>query len=158
LRARGFERELTQIFPEITLVKKMGSFNFLHEQQVAEETLRSTPNIKVIVALNWASARGAIAAVEGSPERRGVKIVAFDCDGTPPFNLASLDSVIIQNTRGMGQKAIEEIDAARRGQPVPAILKLEPKLVTRENIRSPEVQQWTSMDWRAIPWHWSTTH
>ena len=75
-----------------------------------------------------------------------------------PFNLASLDSVIIQNTRAMGQKAVEEIDAIRRGQPVPATLELEPKLVTRENINSPEVQQWTSMDWRAVPWNWSTTH
>ena len=158
VRARSFEQYMTQLDPSISLVKKMGSFNFLHEQQVAEETLKSAPNIQVIVALNWASARGAIAAIENSPELRGVKVVAFDPDGTPPFNLASLDCVIIQNTRGMGQKAIEEIDAVRRGQSVPAVLKLEPKLVTRENFNSPEVQQWISMDWRAIPWHWSTTH
>jgi len=158
VRARSLERDLTASFPGIRIVKKMGSFNFLHEQQVAEETLKSTPTIKVILALNWTSARGAIAAVESSAERRGVKIVAFDCDGSPPFNLASLDSVVLQDTRGMGQKAVEEIDAARRGQPVTPVLKLEPKLVTRENINSAEVQQWTSMDWRAIPWQWSTTH
>ena len=157
-RVRNFERDITHADPNVILVKKMGSFNFLHEQQVAEETLKSSPEVEVIVALNWASARGAIAAVESSPQLRGIRIVAFDPDGAPPFNLASLDSVIIQNTRGMGQKAIEEIYAERNGQSVPAILRLEPKLVTRENINSPEVQQWTSMDWRAVPWDWSTTH
>lgn len=157
-RVRYFEQEMGQIDPNITLIKRMGSFNFLHEQQVAEETFKSSPGVEVVVALTWASARGAIAAIEHSPELRGVKVIGFDPDGAPPFNLASLDSVIIQNTRAMGQKAVEEIDAIRRGQPVPATLELEPKLVTRENINSPEVQQWTSMDWRAVPWNWSTTH
>jgi ribose transport system substrate-binding protein len=157
-RVRSFEQDMTQIDPGITLIKKMGTFNFLHEQQVSEETLKASPDVEVIVALNWASARGAIAAIENSPELRNVKVVAFDPDGAPPFNLASLDSVILQNTRGMGQKAVEEINAELRGEPVPAVVKLEPKLVTRENINSPEVQQWTSMDWRAIPWKWSTDH
>jgi len=157
-RIRYFEQDMTQVDPGVRLVKKMGTLNVLHEQQVAEETFKSSPGLEVIVALTWASARGAFAAVENSPELHGVKIVAFDPDGSPPFNLSSLDSVIIQNKRGMGQKAVEEINAEHHGQSVPAVLRLEPKLVSRENINSPEVQQWTSMDWRAIPWNWSTTH
>jgi ribose transport system substrate-binding protein len=157
-RVRSLELSLMQMDPGIQLTKKMGSFNVLHEQQVAEEALKSTPDVDVIVALTWASARGAITAIEIAPQKRDIKVIAFDPDGAPPFNLKSLDSVIIQNTRGMSQQAVEQIDARRNGRAVPPLTKLEPMLVTRDNIDSPEVQNWTSMDWRAVPWNWSTTH
>jgi len=157
-RVRSLELFLAKQEPGIQLIKKMGSFNVLHEQQVAEEALKSTPDVDVIVALTWASARGAITAIESASQKRDIKVLAFDPDGAPPFNLKSLDSVIIQNTRAMAQQAVEQVDARHNGRFVPQLVKLRPMLVTRDNIDSPEVRNWTSMDWRAVPWNWSTTH
>ncbi len=156
-RARSLELFLARNYPEIRLIKKMGTFNALHEQQIAEETLRSNPDIDVVVGLLWSSTRGAISAVEGNPENRGVKVVGFDSDGGPPFELNSLDSVILQDMRKMGQQAVVLIDAQRHGRPVPASIKLQPTLVTRENVGEPEIRRLTSMDWRPGHWDWSTT-
>ena len=49
----------------------------------------------------------------------------------------------------MGYRAIQLIAAERRGEVVPAEIKLSPKLVTRENLNTPQVQRMLTMDWRA---------
>jgi ribose transport system substrate-binding protein len=155
-RARSFELFLAQNYPGIHVMKRMGSFNMLHEQQIAEETLKSNPSIDVIVALMWSSTRGAISAIEGIPGNRQVKVIGFDPDGTLPFEIESLDSVIMQDTRAMGQQAVNLIDAERQGRPVPALTVLQPTLVTRKNVNTSEVRRLTSMDWRPGRWDGST--
>ena len=155
-RARSFELFLAHNYPDIHIVKRMGSFNMLHEQQIAEETLKSNPDIDVIVALMWSSTRGAISAVEGVPGNPQVKVIGFDPDGTLPFDIQSLDSVVMQDTRTMGQRAVDLISAERQGRPMPALTMLQPTLVTRENVNTPEVRSLTSMDWRPGRWDGST--
>jgi len=157
-RARSLELFLAQNYPNIHVVKKMGSFNFLHEQQVAEETLKANPDVTVIVGLMWTSARGAISAIEETPGHRGVKVIAFDPDGALPFEIGAIDSGIVQDTRSMGRLAVDMIDAERHGRAMPALIKLQPTLITRQNVDSPEIRLLTSMEWRATPWVWGTTH
>jgi ribose transport system substrate-binding protein len=156
-RARSFELFLAQNYPNIHIVKRMGSFNALHEQQVAEETLKGNPEIDGIVALMWTSARGALAAIENTSGSRAVKVIGFDPDGGSPFDSQNLDSVIVQDLRTMGKQAVEIIDEERRGRPIPALIKLEPTLITRENMNAPEIRRLTSMDWRPGHWDWNTT-
>jgi ribose transport system substrate-binding protein len=155
-RARSFELFLAHNYPDIHIMKRMGSFNMLHEQQIAEETLKSNPGIDVIVALMWSSTRGAISAIEGIPGNRQLKVIGFDPDGTLPFDIQSLDSVVMQDTRAMGQQAVNLIDAERQGRPVPALTMLQPTLVTRQNVNTPEVRSLLSMDWRPGRWDGST--
>jgi len=152
------ELSLAQEYPNIHVIKKMGSFDFLHEQQMAEETLKANPEVKVIVGMMWASARAAISAVEQTPGFGETKVIAFDPDGVPPFDIGFVDSVIKQDTRTMGQLAVDLIDGERHGRAMPALIKLQPLLITRENMDSPEIRRLTSMDWRPTPWAWSTTH
>jgi ribose transport system substrate-binding protein len=156
-RVRSFELFLAQNDPGIHVIKRMGSFNRLHEQQIAEETLKANPEIDVIVALMWSSTRGAISAAEGDPGNRRVRVIGFDPDGTLPFDSESLDSVVMQDTRTMGEQAVNLIDAERQGRPVPALTLLQPTLVTRQNVNTPEVRRLTSMDWRPGRWDGSTT-
>lgn len=156
-RARSFERFLARNYPDIRVVKKMGSFNVLHEQQVAVEALKADPEIDAIVGLMWTSARGALSAIEGSRGRHAIKVIGFDPDGGAQFDIQSLDSVIVQDTRTMGQRAVDQIFQMRCGHPMPASTMLEPTLVTRSNVGTPEVRRLLSMDWRPGQWNWSDT-
>ena len=152
IRAQSFELFLAQNYPNIQITKKKGSFNVLHEQQIAEETLKTDPDIDVMVGLMWASARGALSAIATTPRRRAVKVIGFDPDGALAFEIENLDSVIMQDTRAMGERAVELINAERHGRPMPASIQLQPTLVTRENIGAAEIRELTSMEWRQGSW------
>lgn len=152
-RARSLETSLARDYPQIRIVEKhMGSFNVPHDQQIAEETLRTNPDLDAIVALTSTSTRGTCSALGRTQRKRPVKLVGFDDPDTLPLlRSASLDSMIIQNSRDMGFDAVKTIAAQLRGQPVAAEVKLIPMLVTRENLDSPQVRQMLSMDWRPRP-------
>ncbi len=60
---------------------------------------------------------------------------------------SSLDSMIVQNTRAMGERAVRLIHAKGEGQPFPALIQFEPLLVTRENVNSAVVQQMLYARW-----------
>lgn len=147
IRAHSFEQYLAANYPKIHIVeKRMGSFNVPHEQEVSEEILKNNAQLDAIVALMWSSVRGAVSTIDSDADHRPIKVIGFDPDGLS-FGTSSLDSVIVQNTRQMGYMAVEAIDQGLRGQPMPALVKLNPLLVTRENQGSPEVRTMTSMDW-----------
>ena len=153
IRSRAFEEFLTQNYPGIRIVeKRMGTFNFAHEQQVADDTLRANPNLDVIVALMWPTLDGTLSALDTMPEGHPIKIIGFDPFGLPAFQLkASLDSVIREDTRSMARQAIDLLHAKLQGQSVPALVRLQPKLITRDNIDTPEVRLMFS----ARSWDWS---
>ena len=123
----------------------MGTFNVPHEQQVVEEILKAHPGLNVIVALMWPSVRGVIATVESDTAWRSVRAIGFDPDSLP-FASPCLDSIVAQNTREMGYRAVQMIDGAAHGYPMPPLVKLEPMLIDRENLSSEPVQTLTRMD------------
>lgn len=148
VRAKSFERLLPMFNPKLRIVvRRVGTFNFAHEQEGAEELLRENPSLNVIVALTSTSMRGAVSAIEGSRHSRAVKVIGFDPDSLP-FENSSLDSMIVQNTRAMGERAIRLIHARAKGQPLPARVMFEPLLVTRENVSSMEVQEMLFTRWQ----------
>jgi len=162
IRARAFEKYLAQNDPGIRIVeKRMGSSNVAHEQQVAEDTLRANPDLDAIVALMSTTGDGTLSALDAAPERRSVKVIAFDSadsSGFPSFaQRTALDCVIQENTRLMGQRAIELIHARLLGQSAPATILVHPKLITRENIGTTEVREMLSMDFKFGKWRWTLT-
>lgn len=156
IRARSLEQSLNENYPDIHVVANaIGSFNFPHEQQVAEETLKANPDLDAIIALTWTSSRGALSAIPGSGNAH-VKVIGFDPEALS-FDDPNLDSLILQDTRTMGSEAVQTILATLQGQSMPATRQFEPMMVTRENLSSPAVQKMTGMDWRSEPtrWTWS---
>jgi ribose transport system substrate-binding protein len=158
IRAHSFEEYLTQNFPSIRIVgRRMGSFNFPHEQQVAEDTLRAHPDLDVIVALMSTSVDGTTAALSTSQALHSIKVIGFDLGGYPSFERnPSLDCVIQEDTRSMGEKAIELIQAHRHGQSAPSLIRLPPAVIDRHNINTPQVQTMLSQDWTLGHTHWSS--
>jgi len=55
----------------------------------------------------------------------------------------------------MGQQAIELIHTRMLGQPAPLTVRLQPKIITRQNIKSPEVRLMLAQDWTLGRWRWS---
>ena len=154
IRSRAFEQFLTHNCPQIQIVeKRMGTFNVAHEQQVAEDTLRANPNLDVIVALMGSTIDGTLSALNTVPGIHPVKIIGFDPFGIPLFQQnANLDSIIRQNTRSMARQAVELIHAKLQGQSVPPLVRLQPKLITRDNIDTPEVRlMFSTRSWRWSP-------
>lgn len=155
-RARSLEQFLVEHFPKICIVaNQMGTFNVPHEQQVAEETLRTYPTLDAVVALTSTSARGVLAAIRSNPSIHA-RVIAFDPDSLT-FSSPNLDSFILQDTQKMGAEAVRTILADLQGRSTPAVVQFEPVLVTRENANSREIQRLTSMDWRPalMRWKWS---
>jgi ribose transport system substrate-binding protein len=146
-RTRSLERQLAA-HSEIKIVERhLGTFNVQRDQQVAEETLRANPRLDVIVGLTSAATRGACFAANHTREK--VKVVGFDDpDAFPLLKGATLDSMIVQNSREIGFQAVKTIVAQLRGETVPPEIKLKPVLVTKANFESTAVRQIFSMDWR----------
>lgn len=158
-RANSLETFLTKNYPQIrVVVRRVGTFNVPHEQQGAEELLKGSPGLNVIVALTSTSTHGAISAVEASARNRGIKVIGFDPDSLL-FDSPALDSVVLQDTEGMGERAIQSVVARIRGQPVQARIELKPVLVTRDNVNSTRIREMTSVDWRPGSLHskWGDT-
>ena len=78
--------------------------------------------------------------------RRRIKVIGFDPESLP-FENPNLDSVIVQNTLGMGERAVQLIHARLQGLSLPPRTEFKPLLVTRENAGSPEVQKMLYARW-----------
>lgn len=158
IRARAFERSLSENYPGINIVeKRMGSFNVPHEQQVAEDTIRANPSLDAIVALMWTSVDGTLSALDSMPEGHSIKVIGFDSAEALRFaQKPNLDCVIQEDIRSMGQQAIELIHSRLLGRSVPALVRLPPKLITRDNLNAPEIRRMLSQDWQFGRWRWSS--
>ncbi len=148
-RTRNLEVALAQGYPQIRVVeKRLGSFNVQYDQQVAEETLRANPHLDVIVALTSAATRGACFAL-GHVAQKATKVVGFDDpDAFPLLKDGNLDTMIVQNSREMGFRAVKTIAAQLQGETVTAEVKLKPILVNQNNSDSRDVHEMFSMNWR----------
>jgi len=156
-RTHSFEKFLAQNYPDIHVVQKLsGSFNMPHEQQVASDTVKSNPELDLIVAMMWSSARGAMSAIDNHPSSHSIKVIGFDPDEMS-FTYPTLDSVIVENGPEMGRRAVQLICSQVQGHSVPELSMVQPTLVTRENATSEQVSDLTSMDWRpaSMRWKWS---
>jgi len=151
LRARSLEQFLATHYPNIHILKMIGSFNLPHEQQVAAETFKANPDLDVVVTLTSTSTVGVVSALASMRPSHRISIIAFDPDSNLGFDSPNLDSVVIEDTRKMGADAVQLIAAKLHGATVPAVTLLEPVLVLRENVNSTQVQQLLSRDWRPEP-------
>jgi ribose transport system substrate-binding protein len=149
-RAHTVERYLIKSCPSVRLVKRDGSFNTPHEQQVAEETLRSNADLAAVIALTGTSTSGALSAIKNLHPQRPIRVIGFDPDSMG-FSNPSLDSLVLEDTHAMGEQGIQAIIAKKRGGSWPAVTHVEPVLATRENVDSAAIQKISSMSWSPEP-------
>lgn len=156
IRARVFEETLRANYPGIRIVdKRMGSFNIPHEQQVAQDTVTSHPDVDVIVAMMATTVEGTLSALHSVPGGEKTRVIGFDVENWPPFDHRNLDCLVQENTRAMGEQAVELILAKLNGHSVAMQTTVPPRVITRETMNSAEVQYMLSQDWTLGRIQWS---
>jgi ribose transport system substrate-binding protein len=147
-RALSVERTFATEFPGITVTfRSVARPTVSQEQQVAERMLVDGGNIDGIVALTEASTRGAFYALTEFNRTTATPLVGFDQNLLAPIRTGEIDSVVIQDTDEMGRAAIQLMDQEIHGGAKQPYVTVEPKLVTKQTIDSPAIQQILDLSW-----------
>lgn len=147
-RALSVERTFARESPGISVVfRSLALPTVSQEQQVAEKMLVDGPHVDGIVALTEASTRGAFYALTEYDRTTTTPLVGFDQNLLAPIRTGEIDSVVIQDTNQMGRAAVVLMNEELHGGAKQAYVKLEPTLVTKQNIDSPAIQEILDLSW-----------
>jgi ribose transport system substrate-binding protein len=153
-QADAFEQALGKIAPGITVAEKLiGAFSFGQSEEAMEKALYAHNDVSAVFALGTNATRGAYAAARIMG--RADKVAILGCDQTLDLMFlvrnGSIDSLIAQDTRAMGDMAVEMLVAGTKGQAVPPYTYYRPILVTKDNIDTEPVQRLLDMNWHPDP-------
>ncbi len=149
--ADKFDASLSRLAPGIRVASKLvGSFTSGQAELATEKMIEDYPRIAAIYALSVPATRGAIAAIRSSQKDSKIRIVGTDQTLDLLFLLRRgvIDSLVIEDMRGMGKQAVQNIVATRQGRSVQSTTYYEPVLLDRKNIDDEAIQQMLKMDWR----------
>lgn len=149
-RTAAIVDSLLQASPHLHIVERRStSFAFAEAEETAEETIRSTPHLRAIVALDITQTRGAYFAL--MEEHAHGRVVLIGCDQdldlVRQVRAGTIDAIIAENTFAMGYEAMQQIASLRSGRPVKAQIVIAPILITRHNVDVPAVQKVLDMNW-----------
>ena len=149
IRERSFESTLNSEFPEIHVVaRRLGLSSVPQQQQSAEELLAGNTSLDAIVALSLAATRGTYYALAEFSKAGAIKLIGFDQDLIPPIRDGGIDSVVVQNSYELGRIAMELMNSEINGRSgASEIRRVQPVLMTRENLDSAEIRQLETMSW-----------
>jgi ribose transport system substrate-binding protein len=141
-RENGFQKKIADAYPDIHIVaQQYGWADFAKSLTVAENMLTAHPDLDAMFASNESSTVGAAQALKGRKDSK-VKLVGFDSSPTLIEDLKAglIDSLVVQDPFKMGYDSVKSAVAALNGETVAKIQNLAPKLVDRDNLKTPEVQ------------------
>jgi len=140
-REKGFEDTIGQKFPRIQILdKRYGMAMVAQAMTVTENMLAGHSDLDGIFASNESSSIGAAQAMRGRAGK--IKLVGFDWSPAllEDLNSGLLDSLVIQDPFKMGYQAVMAAVKHLQGEPVAKIVDLEPRLIDRQNLNTPDVQ------------------
>jgi ribose transport system substrate-binding protein len=150
-RAAAFRQRMAARYPGITVLDPLpGRFRTNLAEQDTEELLASHPDLNAIFTVTVGATRGVYRGLKLKQRIGQVHLVACDQDLDLIYylRLGEIDSLVAENTFAMGYQATQLITKRRAGTGQGRVLRFAPRLVTRENVDTPEVQQILNMDWR----------
>lgn len=148
-RAAAFRKRMSARYPAITVLEPQpGEFRTSLAEQNTEELLASHPDLNAIFTLTVGSTRGVYRGLKLKQRIQQVHLVACDQDLDLVYylRLGEIDSLVAEDTFAMGYQAARLVTGT--GGVGGRVMRFAPRLVTRENVDTPEVQQMLSMDWR----------
>lgn len=143
-RENGFLDTIKKEFPEIELVEeKYGMDTVETALQATEDLLTKYSEIDGLFACNASTAVGALQALAGQGRLDEIEMIGFDAEEALLDALKSgrIDSLVVQNPYQMGYEGLKAVVKVIRGQEVPKRIDTGVKLVTRENLETPEIKE-----------------
>jgi ribose transport system substrate-binding protein len=141
LREQGFRKRIESSFPGIQIVaEQYGNGDYAKSMAVTENILTAHPDLDAIFGSNESSTIGASQAIKSRSTH--AKLVGFDSSPGVLEDLAAgrIDSVVVQDPFFMGYETVRLASLHLNGQPVKKVNDVEPELVDRTNLETPEVQ------------------
>jgi ribose transport system substrate-binding protein len=141
--ADTFKRILQGYDPTISIVEQRTTLGFSEAESSADELVQTHPELRAIVTLNAVQTRAVYDALSRTKLARKIALIGCeqDFDLTYRVRTGEIDSIIAIDTRTMVRDALQWIHKRREGVATGETVVVEPKLVTRWNVDSAEMQQ-----------------
>lgn len=141
LREETFEKALSLVAPGVRIEeRRYGDSVIAHQQRIAEEIINGPRHIDAVVALSTTATTGAYFAKLEATSTSTVQIVGFDQGLLLPIQSGEVDSIVVQDTKKIGQIAMQNVRAQLRGEKANGLTLVAPMLLTRETIATPEIK------------------
>lgn len=143
-REKGFQDMIKQRYPGIEIVAfQFGESDRAKSLDRATDILTAHPDLNGFFASNEPSTVGAAQAIKQQGRTGKIVMVGFDSSPNLLNDLKAgvIDSLIIQNPYRMGYDGVKAMVSKLKGQEPPRLVDTGVKLVTKENLDTPEIQQ-----------------
>ena len=142
-RENGFSDTIASDFPGITIVdSKYGLDTVETSLQATEDLLTKNTEIDGLFACNESTAVGALRALQSSGRVGKIKMIGFDAGILliEALRNGDIDSLVVQNPYKMGYEGVKILLESLQGKEVPKRIDTGVKLISLENIDTPEIQ------------------
>jgi ribose transport system substrate-binding protein len=142
-RENGFSDTIAKEFPGIKIVdSKYGLDTVETSLQATEDLLTKNTEVDGLFACNESTAVGALRALQSSGRVGKIKMVGFDAGVLliEALRNGDIDSLVVQNPYKMGYEGVKTLVENLQGKEVPKRIDTGVKLITRDNIDTPEIQ------------------
>jgi ribose transport system substrate-binding protein len=143
-REQGFDETIKKEFPGIQVVQLLyGEANAAKSLSAAEDILTSHPDLNGLFASNESSTVGAVSAIRQRNLAGKVVLVGFDATADLVNNVkeGAIDSLVLQNPFKMGYEGVKTVVEKLNGKTPEKRIDTGVKLLTKENMDTPEMQQ-----------------
>src|SRR6185295_13816618 len=143
-REQGFQQTIKQKYPDIQIVAfQYGESDRALSLDRASDILTAHTDLNGFFASNESSTVGVVQAIKQKGLAGKVVMVGFDSSPNliEDLKAGAIDSLVLQNPYKMGYEAVKSIVAKLNGQTPPRKVDTGVKLLTKENLDTPEMQQ-----------------
>lgn len=143
-REQGFQETIKQKYPGIEVVAfQYGESDRARSLDRATDLLTAHPELNGFFASNESSTVGAVQAIKQKGLAGKVVLVGFDSSPNliDDLKAGAIDSLVLQNPFKMGYEAVKALVAKLNGQDPPRRIDTGVKLLTKDNLETPEMQQ-----------------
>ena len=140
--ADTFKRALQQYDPDISIVEQRTTLGFSEAESSADELLQKKPKLRAIVTLNAVQTRAVYDALSRAKLTGKIALIGCEQDFDTIYRVRTgeIDSIIAIDTRTMVRDAMQWIHERRRGAVTSETIIVEPRLVTKQNVDSSDMQ------------------
>jgi ribose transport system substrate-binding protein len=143
-RERGFDDVMQAEFPHIQVIaRQYGLSDRAKAMTAAENILTAHPDLNGIFASSEPSSVGTALAVKSRKAVGSVKFVAFDSSESMIEDMKAgvIDAMVVQDPFRMGFEAVKTLVDRLNGTTSPKRIDLSARLIRRDDLSKPEVQQ-----------------